>query len=157
MGMTAISEVFFFFPYLFKLYTLNEAQMWCRTGKFVPDVILTRGWLVCLFICLEIVPEGIGVTGSWGRRQKTVIFINVCKIAVLVNFWLVAVNSALLFQTTALGNSAMLCAVRVLSKVPDDYHCPAGQNSLSAGNSSALMHIFKICILQCELLKIKNF
>lgn len=41
--------------------------------------------------------------------------INICKIAVLANFSLVAVNGVLLFKTTAVGNSPVSCAVRVLN------------------------------------------
>jgi len=49
------------------------------------------------------------------RLKASDIFINICKIAVLANFSLVAVNGVLLFKTTAVGNSPVPCAVRVLN------------------------------------------
>lgn len=110
MNMTAISEVFFQ-SCLHCICKRSTDLIKNRKTHFLSWQLYDQG-LTCM-------PLPVFGKGFWRKRSngfsgdRLKAFINICKIAALV--FLVALNSTLLFQTTALGYSPMLYAVRVLS------------------------------------------
>lgn len=107
MSMTAISEVFFQ-SCSNCIWKWSTDLMKTRKTCFLSWHQFDQGLIVCLCLCWEKGLERRGLIA----KKSLVFLINICKITLLV---FLVLNNVLLFQTTTLGNSPTLWAVRVLN------------------------------------------